>query len=129
MADHDDPERFAKIAETVLAAFGFVRALLTDLPVPISVPDFDPEADDQLEALMSLNRVRALLADEPIGDTAKRAYERLVLEWFTAYEMVVLTKMAGPAPWRLDAVEFTLLRIATLGEMIELGEIEEDDES
>lgn len=128
MATHDD-ERFTELQELVIGAFEYIRALLRELPVPVRIEGFSPNSDTTPETMMGLHRVIALLADEPISYGAKAHYERIILDWFTAYEMIVLRKLAGPAPWRLDAAEYALTRVAVIGEMIENGEVDELDES
>ncbi|MGW3166964.1 hypothetical protein ACWC9Q_29720 [Streptomyces sp. NPDC001142] len=122
MADHDSRGRYLALVEAVIGLYAYVSALLEELPLPIVVPDIVQSIDedqDPADCLMALNRARALVEDEPISDTAKRAYEHMLLDWFAAYEIIVLVKMAGPAPWRLDAVEFALNRIVTWFEVIE----------
>lgn len=126
--DRDDAvERFLELSEFTMAAHAYLRALLRDLPVPVTVAPFDPKGSDQSEALLGLNRARHLIKDEPISDIHKEAYNRLVLDWFSAYEIMALTKEAGPAPWRLDTVEHALHRFTTVAEMIEKGELEDDE--
>lgn len=126
MADHDEQERFQELQEMTLAAFEYIRALLINLPVPLAIEDFDPTRTDSAHTLMGLHRAIALIGDEPIPEGDKHAYGHLILDWFAAYEMLVLRKLAGPAPWRLDCAEYALGRLATLGEMIELGETGDD---
>ncbi|MEU5838790.1 hypothetical protein ABZ820_34715 [Streptomyces diacarni] len=125
--DRDDRERFSELGELIMAAHGFLRVLLGELPVPVMIVDFDAEVDDQSEVLLSLDRARRLIEDEPIPGIEKKAISRMVLDWFSAYEMLVLTKLAGPAPWRMDSVEYALHRFTTVAEMIERGELDDDE--
>ncbi|WP_217545589.1 hypothetical protein [Streptomyces sp. GbtcB6] len=129
MADHDNHrERFLTLMEGLVGAYVYIQALLADLPLPIAVPDFEPvdeEEDGPVTALLSLNRVRQLIEDEPIEVKIQRAYEHLVLDWLTAYELLVITRLAGPAPWRLDAVEFSINRVVTWIELIEGDDADE----
>ncbi|MFI8093903.1 hypothetical protein ACIF9R_37305 [Streptomyces sp. NPDC086080] len=60
-----------------------------------------------------------LVGDEPIPQDLKWTIERLMLDWFVAYEMLALTHTAGPAPWRMDGAEFALLRIEAWVQIIE----------
>ncbi|MYW48867.1 hypothetical protein GT346_42755 [Streptomyces sp. SID161] len=115
--------------EALLGAHAFVQALLEDLPLPVTIPDPAPEGDEDTptQALLALNRVRRIIQDEPITEARKRAFNHLILDWFTAYELLVLTKVAGPAPWRLDAAEFSLDRVVTWIELIEEGDLEDDE--
>ncbi|MFI1002007.1 hypothetical protein ACIP10_15435 [Streptomyces galbus] len=130
MADHDNHgERLMVLMEAVVGAFAYVQALLADLPLPVVIPDFAPSDDDEapITALLSLDRARQLIQDEPISERDKRAFEHMVLDWFTAYELLVVTRMAGPAPWRLDAAEFALNRVVTWIEVIEDDEPDDDE--
>ncbi|WP_031039842.1 hypothetical protein [Streptomyces sp. NRRL F-5650] len=122
MADHDNHrERLLTLMEALVGAYAYVQALLKDLPLPVIIPDFQPGEDEEgpVTALKGLNRVREVVADEPISERDKRAFEHMVLDWFTAYELLVITRLAGPAPWRLDAAEFALNRVVTWIELIE----------
>ncbi|MEU0332211.1 hypothetical protein [Streptomyces sp. NPDC006193] len=130
MADHDDHrERLLTLMEALIGAFAYVQAMLEDLPLPITLPDFAPGDDEEgpTVALLGLDRVRQLIQDEPIPERDKRAWEHLVLDWFAAYELLVITRMAGPAPWRLDAAEFAINRIVTWTELIEDDEPDDDE--
>ncbi|MEU5111693.1 hypothetical protein AB0G64_09355 [Streptomyces longwoodensis] len=130
MADHDNHgERLLTLMEAIVGAFAYVQALLKDLPLPVIIPDFAPGDDDEapVTALLSLDRARQLIPDEPISERDKRAFEHMVLDWFTAYELLVITRMAGPAPWRLDAAEFALHRVVTWIEVIEDDEPDDDE--
>ncbi|MFY3807627.1 MULTISPECIES: hypothetical protein [Bacteria] len=128
MADHDK-DRFYRLANFAIAAFAYIQELLSDLPIPVVVPDFDPAAEDgnAAETLYSLDRARALIADEPIPDSTKSGLERMILDWLTAYEIIALTKAAGPAPWRFEIAEYALQRIHVMSELLDEGE--PDDES
>ncbi|CAL9302874.1 MULTISPECIES: hypothetical protein [Streptomyces] len=131
MADHDNHrERLLSLMEALIGAYAYIQALLKDLPLPVIVPAFMPGDDEEgpTTALMALDRVRQVVADEPISERDKRAFEHMVLDWFTAYELLVITRMAGPAPWRLDAAEFALQRVVTWIEMFE-DDDPDDDES
>ncbi|MGW4883381.1 hypothetical protein [Streptomyces murinus] len=130
MADHDNHrERLLTLMEALYGAFALVQALLEDLPLPIAIPDLalgDGE-DTPTKALLALDRARQIIQDEPIGETHRRAFDHLILDWFTAYELIVITKIAGPAPWRLDAAEFSINRVITWIEVIEGDELDDDE--
>jgi hypothetical protein len=132
VADHDSRERFLALAEAIVGAFAHIAGLLDDLPIPVTIPDIvqmSEDGADPTDALLALDRVRAVVADEPISEYHKRAYEHMILDWFAAYEILTLTQVAGPAPWRLDVVEFALNRLVTWIEVIEDGEEPDDSES
>ncbi|WP_282795168.1 hypothetical protein [Streptomyces sp. CC224B] len=124
MADHDEEERTTILMEATLGATYLVREFLAELPIPVVVPELVTETTMAPEAVLSLNRARALIDDEPISEHAKIVYRDLILEWFTAYEILVLRKIAGPAPWRLDIAEYALERFGALAELIESGEVD-----
>ncbi|MFF8656810.1 hypothetical protein [Streptomyces huasconensis] len=126
MADHDD-ERTAYLMEATLGATYLVRLLLADLPIPVVIPEIAEEGSLNTEAILSLDRARALIDDEPISHHAKVAHRDMILEWFTAYEILVLREIAGPAPWRLDIAEYALERLFAIAEMIEDGTVEDID--
>lgn len=131
MADHDNRERYLALAEATIGAYAFIASLLEDLPIPVIIPDIVQVADDggdPGDALLALNRVRTVIEDEPISQYHQRAFEHMLLDWFAAYEIITLVKIAGPAPWRLDVVEFALNRLVTWAEVIENDE-QDDDES
>ena len=130
MADHDSRERYLALAEAVIGAYAYIASLLEDLPIPVIIPDIVQMADDgedPTDALLALSRVRAVIEDEPISEFHRRAFEHMLLDWFAAYEIITLVKIAGPAPWRLDTVEFALNRLVTWAEVIENDEEEPDD--
>jgi hypothetical protein len=125
MATDHDKERFLHLGEHVMGMLEFLRDLLRDLPIPVVIPEFlGADAPDH-DAIMALDRARDLIEDEPITGPQKNGHQDLILEWFTAYEMLVLRQMAGPAPWRLDAAEFAIARFTVIAEMIESGFIDE----
>ncbi|MGW1035026.1 hypothetical protein ACWD4Z_22920 [Streptomyces antibioticus] len=128
MADHGDKERFLHLGEHLMGMLEYLRALLRDLPVPVVIPQFlGGDAPDH-EAIIALDRARRLIADEPLGASRRKALQDLILEWFTAYEMLVLRQVAGPAGWRLDAAQFAISRFTVMAEMIESGMVDELDE-
>ena len=111
MADHDDRERYDATEESVFLALEILRMILLDhLPLPISLPDYDPESANYVDTLLAVNRARALVWEEPISDRVKATTDRMILDWLTAYEMTAITALAGPAPWRLDSAEYALTR-------------------
>ncbi|CUW29682.1 MULTISPECIES: hypothetical protein [Streptomyces] len=130
MADHDaHRERFLTLTEALVGAHAFIQAVLEDLPIPVTIPAFGPgdDEDGPRSALLSLARAREIIQDEPITERYQRAYDRLILDWFTTYELLVVIQAAGDAPWRLDAAEFSLNRVVTWIEMIEEGELDDDE--
>ncbi|MEV8600459.1 hypothetical protein AB0465_11335 [Streptomyces griseoviridis] len=132
MADHDNNrERFLALTEVLLGAWDFLSALLTDLPIPVIIPDLVEIIDqdgDPTEALVALHRVRQVIEDEPVAEQHKRCLVNMTLDWFTAYEVLGLVQMAGPAPWRLDLAEVALERFMTWTEILDEIEGEPGDD-
>jgi hypothetical protein len=126
VADHDHRERYLALAEAIVGAFENIRSFLAQLPVPVTVPDLDPEATDTTKALYGLDRVRQLIKAEPISEGHKRAIESMILDWFAAYEVGALYRLVGPAPWRLDAIEHALERLMVSGDTIENDQLGDD---
>jgi hypothetical protein len=132
MADHgSDKERFLELGAVVIGMMEYLRELLLDLPIPVVLPEFTGESETGpvLDAVLALDRARVLIEDEPIPGSHRLAYGHLILEWFTAYEMLCLRRMAGPAPWRLDCAQHAIARFTTIAEMIENDELDDSDES
>ncbi|XUL91016.1 hypothetical protein ACQ86D_33945 [Streptomyces galilaeus] len=127
MEDHGDKERLRDLSEVVMGMMVYLQHMLHDLPIPIVIPPILGETGPNHDAIFALDRARDLIEDEPIDDQLRTAYGMLILEWFTAYELIVIRQMAGPAPWRLDAAQLAIDRFSTVVEAIEDGDI--DDES
>ncbi|MET9729712.1 hypothetical protein ABZZ79_03295 [Streptomyces sp. NPDC006458] len=123
----DDKERFLRLGETVMGMMEYLRGLLLDLPIPVVLPELLAGGSPDPEAVLALDRARDLLEAEPIPGQHQTALEHLILNWFIAYEMLVLRTMAGPAAWRLDAAEHAIRSFTTIAEMIESGELEDDE--
>jgi hypothetical protein len=69
------------------------------------------QADDPSGVLRSLSRAWELADWEPIDKLTGGRVRTMILEWSTAYEMSVVANGFGPAPWRLRAIEESLLRV------------------
>lgn len=118
-----DRDKFAELAKATLGALAHLVKLLMDLPIPIAIPN-PLEADEAdvevLEgAVFALERAQDLIDAEPISELRKEYLQRMCLDWFTAYEMVALIKVAGPAPWRFRCVEYALIRYQAHVELLE----------
>ncbi|MEW2164397.1 hypothetical protein AB0912_15595 [Streptomyces sp. NPDC007084] len=129
MADHD--EQRAQAIKALLGAFNALRIVLQSLPIPVEIPSFfGTDGRPSPEGVLALDRARAILADEPIAENVRNAHDSAILDWFTTYELMFLTAMAGPAPWRMDAAEYSLARLATILEMITTDDLDDwDDKS
>jgi hypothetical protein len=129
VADHDNPERFHDLTELIMGAYLFIRDYLREqLPLPVALPaSFTEEGIPPHQVLIAVDRARHLIEDEPIPDELKTMLGRLLLDWFTAYDLAALVQLAGPALWRLDAIDYALRRAAIMIELIEEAESDEDD--
>ncbi|MFF6985620.1 hypothetical protein [Streptomyces sp. NPDC010273] len=125
MADHGDKERLQELMETVMGMLIHLQHMLQELPIPVVIPEILGVKGPNPEAIFALDRARDLIEDEPMGEELRTAHVMLILEWFTAYELLVIRQMAGPAPWRLDAAAYAVERFSTLAEAIEDGELDE----
>jgi hypothetical protein len=54
------------------------------------------------------------------------ALDKLILDWFTAYELSALGKMAGLTPWRLDGLDYAVMRFAANLQLIEDGGMDDE---
>jgi predicted ATP-grasp superfamily ATP-dependent carboligase len=110
--DHDD-KRLRELTERTLAAFMLLGHMLGQLPVPITLPELDDDWDP-VAAVEAVELTRTeLLKDEPIDSTSQRMLSRALLDWLTVYELRTLVEVAGPAPWRIDAMDYGLHRLVT----------------
>jgi hypothetical protein len=101
-----------------------IRSTLTELPIPISLPDIDADNVDMLDCLRALMTARDLIEQEPITNAHKGAYSQAILKWFTAWELVNLATIAGPAPWRLDGAQLALVEMGAIIGDIESGDLD-----
>ncbi|MFC9085334.1 hypothetical protein [Nocardiopsis dassonvillei] len=115
----------------IAALYLHMAELFAQLPLRVELPEFhlgDPDAKPE-SILLSLQRARDLLAEEPISAAYERAYDKLSIEWFTLYELMALSVAAGATPWRLAGIEEGITRFGIVAEMIESGELDGlDDE-
>lgn len=127
MAEMPTPEeRFQAAAEMIVTAYALVADYLERLPLPIGIPEMDGTWDART-ALPAVQRVRAdLLPAQPIGRMEASLYERMLIDWLTAYELGALVRLGGPAPWRLDGIETAVARILTATDL--LDDIPDDED-
>ncbi|GAA5076618.1 hypothetical protein HNP84_007338 [Thermocatellispora tengchongensis] len=117
--DHSDPhERLEWISENLLGAYRMLEKTLQRLPLPLTLSPLTEDWEPG-EALVTLQRARTYLEIQPMDELTVSILDKLVLEWFTVYELGGLAQEAGVTPWRLDAAEFGLLRFATLLQVLE----------
>jgi hypothetical protein len=111
--DNHPDKRWDELTEHMLVIYGLICHVLKQLPLPIEIPQLDAEWD-AVTAIQALQRTRAdLIQAQPIGTVDKGMIERSLLDWLTAYDMGAFIKVAGPAPWRLDTLDYAFNRIIT----------------
>jgi hypothetical protein len=112
--DHDeDPEakRVAEAFKALLGAYMVITDMLAELPLPIQIPPMD-EDWDPMTAMPAMDRVRTVIRDEPLPSETAGMINTLILDWLTAYDAAGTFQGLGPAPWRLDALEAAMTRVA-----------------
>lgn len=120
--DYSPDKRVAQLTKDLVAAYVLLRRFLAQLPIAIGLPEF-AEDWDAVTVIPAVDRARELVLSEPISQDHAWMIEKLLLDWLTAYELRGLVAMAGPALWRLDAMEFAFQRLTTIADEIasELG--------
>lgn len=118
--DPSDPEeREIRLLIGLTGAYRLVAEFLRKLPLPVGLPPMD-EDWDPLAALAAVERARTeLLQEQPIDPLMAKVYGRLTLDWLTAYEVTAVIQEAGPAPWRLDMVEYLIRQMIVASEIID----------
>ncbi|MEV5707270.1 hypothetical protein [Actinoallomurus sp. NPDC052274] len=113
-----DGSRLEELVEMVKATYMLVVTYLELLPIPIKLPELT-EDWTPAEGLLAAERAReVLLQDQPVCDLIKYNYHLMILDWQTAYDMCAFAQLAGPAPWRLDAIDIALSRAEASSDML-----------
>jgi hypothetical protein len=113
-----DEKRYLELVRQMLAAYGLIRHMLVQLPIPIRLPEIE-EGWDPDTVLMAVERCRTeLIKDQPIGGLHQGLLKRVVLEWLTVYEIGGLVRVAGPTGWRFDAMHYGLRRLVILATQV-----------
>jgi hypothetical protein len=111
-------KRFTELAEATLAAYDVISLMLAELPIPIRVPRVDRDWET-LPAILALDRAREIISDQPIPEGTKNVIVLVLTDWFTAYELGGLIRIGGAVPWRIEALDLSVHRIAIGLEMVE----------
>lgn len=117
-------EHLAALMALVIGMYTAIRSTLMELPVPVSLPDIESDDADTIACVKDLARAVALVEDEPIPAAKREALRRAALKWFTAWELVHLTRTTGYAPWRLDAAQMALVEMGRIIGSIESGDLD-----
>lgn len=105
MEDDYAEKRQNELVEDCHRAYGLIVAVLTHLPIPIGLEVISRDWDVK-GALLAVDRARTeLINDQPIGQGNKELLRTALLTWLTVYDLAGFIELAGPAPWRLDALE------------------------
>lgn len=125
MADSYE-DKLAELREVVTSAYMVIAAYFEELPLKVELPPFgvDPSVG-LLEAIPAMHRARTVVRDEPISLGHQRALRAIALEWLAACDLTCVATTAGATPWRVDAIEIMLMRIGSLAEMIDKGEVDQ----
>lgn len=125
-------DRLNGLAGQVLDTFKGLRGVLAALPTPLLVAGFDLSGDNRRDVFADLDRARHLILGEPVPEDVIVTLDMLILDWFSAFELLAVATQAGPTPWRLDAITYALER-CTLGfeeiEDMTKGNADTDEES
>ncbi|MGI5223529.1 hypothetical protein [Actinoallomurus sp. CA-142502] len=134
MADElpDPEERMEQLLKALSSAYALASKHLQELPLPIGLPPMEEDAWDLVTAITAMDRARTvLLNEEPIDPMPRDFLRRLLTEWLVAWDLWAFTKIAGPAPWRLEGIELAVRRIIQISGLLDLDiDLDaEDDES
>ena len=99
-------KEFARLRKETVTAYAVMIALLGRLPVPMTLPPWDGKGNAPAR---SLNRAWELAGWEPLEAKATGRVRDMITAWLTAYEVTHVTEAFGPLPWRLRAIEASLL--------------------
>jgi len=113
--DDDQDRAFKRLYDAsmmMIRSYDLIADLLEALPLSIMIPRFaDPEDWESRDALPAIIQARKAAGDEPVSHELRALVDRMLLDWLTCYEMGCLCDMAGPAPWRTDAMVAATLRV------------------
>jgi hypothetical protein len=112
--NHDedpDEKRFIALIKALFGAYMTITDMLTELPLPIRIPLMDEDWEPRT-ALPALDRVRTVIRDEPLPDQTAALINTLILDWLAAYDATGVVQELGDAPWRIDALEAAMTRVA-----------------
>ncbi|RBQ21584.1 hypothetical protein DP939_02410 [Spongiactinospora rosea] len=113
MEDHDP---LAWLGALLMSAYATLGKFMWSLPVPTGLPV--PEGPDGPDAVEAITRARAALRDQPMDDITRSMIDRMCLEWLTVLDLGAVVRMAGPDPWRLEAMSYGIDRFFALAEVV-----------
>lgn len=109
MTPENAAKQFRELHRELAATYAIMTGILARLPIPILL--LKRQADDPSGVLRSLSLAWEVADWEPLDKLAVGRVRTMLLEWSTAYEMAVVANGYGPAPWRIRAMEASLLRV------------------
>lgn len=113
----DDRQRFEEAIQHMWTAYTLITSVLEQLPLPVRLPESTSDWDVEA-GLLAVDRARDLVNDMPLSVLVAGSIRHMLLDWLAAYELGALTTLAGIAPWRIDAIEFSILRIVATTEIV-----------
>lgn len=102
-------KKFTELHRDLLATYTLVINLLERLPVRMSLPR--TQGDEPETAIRSLSRAWELAGLEPLTALEIGRLRAMINAWLTAYEVACMARQAGPAAWRLVAIEEALITV------------------
>lgn len=109
--DAPDRKGFDELKFVLLSEWEMIEAILAQLPVPIRIPTTD-ENWDAATALPAIYRAREILVDQPLDRLTIVLLRSMIIDWCAAYELALTVTVLGEDPWRMDALEIHIARIA-----------------
>lgn len=106
-------KRLNEATEMMIESYDAIADLLARLPLSVMIPRFaNPEDWDAADALPAVLQARDAARDEPVTDEVRFLVDRVLLDWLAIYEMGCMARMAGPAPWRIDIMASSAIRLS-----------------
>lgn len=118
MEQHPEDKRLDELIEHLFAAYELLGRLLGKLPIRIGLPEIEDEDWTPASAIQAVDRAREIVLDQPLETQVSWMIGTVLLDWTTVHELGFLAGAAGPAPWRLDAMEYGLQRITTVADEV-----------
>jgi len=123
--DHQGPEEEGSSPEQaaimlVLIAYEDIRQIMASLPIPIEMPPAEPVLEGESSEAIMLAMISAyrIVPDAPVGAQTEFGLRILVREWLNAFELAGFIMMAGPAPWRIEALTAMIDRMRLMSQVV-----------
>ncbi|RCG19089.1 hypothetical protein DQ384_38065 [Sphaerisporangium album] len=117
MEDLPPEDEYSALVQAVIRFYALISKICEKLPVPIGLPPMGEDFDSET-IVPAVQRARVLIRDMPLEEDTARMLGHVLLDWITAHEIVAMVDEFGPAPWRLDALHYSLDRVSTLAKVV-----------